>query len=227
MTILLLKLIGDISGRFLVARYQRGYRWSRLDVRHLLDDIWDRNGAPYSLQPVVVKRRDETGWELIDGQQRLTTLYLIFLFMQREGLQNTGPTYSIAYETRPGSESYLQTLNAASSNDNIDFFHLYAAYDCIRNWFENHGARRQYVANKFYGYLFESVRVIWYEAPSNLDSTTLFTRLNVGRIPLTDAELVKALLLSYNPGGVQKYNRSYEIAAQWDSIERDLGCVIK
>ena len=217
-----LKLIGDIAGRFFVARYQRGYRWGRLEVERLLTDIWESKGAAYSLQPVVVKRRTESEWELVDGQQRLTTLYLIFLFMQREHLQNAGPTYSITYETRPGSESYLQELDQARSDTNIDFFHLYAAYDCIREWFDAHGPRRQYVANKFYGYLFESVRVIWYEAPPILDSTTLFTRLNVGRIPLTDAELIKALLLSKGRGGNARTDRAHELAAQWDSIERDL-----
>ena len=217
-----LKLIGDIVGRFFVARYQRGYRWGRLEVERLLNDIWDSKGAPYSLQPVVVKAREEAEWELVDGQQRLTTLYLIFLFMQRERLQNAGPTYSITYETRPGSETYLQELDAARSESNIDFFHLYSAYDCIRAWFDAYGARRQYVANKFYGYLFESVRVIWYEVPHDLDSTTLFTRLNVGRIPLTDAELVKALLLLRSRGGPGRTDRAHELAAQWDSIERDL-----
>ena len=99
----------------------------------------------------MVKRGDEAEWELVDGQQRLTTLYLIFLFMQRERLQNAEPTYSITYETRPGIEAYLQELDAARSEINIDFFHLYSAYDCIRAWFDAHGARRQYVANKFYG----------------------------------------------------------------------------
>jgi hypothetical protein len=217
-----LKLIGDIAGRFFVARYQRGYRWGRPEVERLLNDIWDSKGLPYSLQPVVVKRRSDDEWELVDGQQRLTTLYLIFLFMQREHLQNSGPPYSITYETRPDSESYLQELDAGRSDTNIDFFHLYAAYDCIRGWFDTQGPRRQHVANKFYGYLFESVRVIWYEAPGDLDSTTLFTRLNVGRIPLTDAELIKALLLSRSRGEAGRADRAHEVAAQWDSIERDL-----
>ena len=59
--------------------------------------------------------------------------------------------------------------------------------------------------------------MIWYEAPETpeFDSRILFTRLNVGRIALTDAELVKALLLS-------RIERKHETAAQWDSIERDL-----
>lgn len=217
-----LKLVGDISGQFYVPRYQRGYRWGTAEVERLLSDIWESKGEPYSLQPVVVKRRSENEWELVDGQQRLTTLYLIVLYMQREGLQNVGPTYSMAYETRSGSQSYLQELDPDRSHSNIDYFHIFGAYECICTWFRNHGHRRQHVANKFYGYLFESVRVIWYEAPHELDSTTLFTRLNVGRIPLTDAELVKALLLSRSRGGPGETDRAHEIAAQWDGIERDL-----
>ncbi len=220
--LLKLKLVGDIAGSFRVARYQRGYRWGRLEVERLLHDIWDNGDKDYSLQPVVVKRDGETAWELVDGQQRLTTLYLIFVFMQREHLQNAPPPYTITYDTRPGSETYLRELDAAQAESNIDFFHIYAAYDCIRGWFEKHGAKRQHVANKFYAYLFERVRVIWYEAPKELDSTTLFTRLNVGRIPLTDAELFKALLLSRSRGGPGTTNRTHELAAQWDSIERDL-----
>ncbi|WP_236078478.1 DUF262 domain-containing protein [Paraburkholderia domus] len=217
-----LRLVGDIAGSFRVARYQRGYRWGQLEVERLLNDIWENKDAPYCLQPVVVKRDGETAWELVDGQQRLTTLFLIFVFMEREGLQKAGPPYSIAYDTRPGSEYYLKELDADRADSGIDYFHLHRAYECIRAWFDTHGVRRQYVANKFYGYLFENVRVIWYEAPKGMDSTTLFTRLNVGRIPLTDAELFKALLLSRSRGDAGTTDKSHEIAAQWDSIERDL-----
>ncbi len=220
--VLELKLVGEISGTFRVARYQRGYRWGSHEVQQLLDDIWQSKGTPYNLQPVVVKREGENGWELVDGQQRLTTLYLIFRYMERERLKRMGPPYSITYETREESETYLQEPLPERAGENIDFFHLHAAYQCIRAWFEREGARLQYVADKFYGYLYESVRVIWYEAPAALDSTTLFTRLNVGRIPLTDAELFRALLLSRNQRGEGRTDRSLEIAAQWDLIEREL-----
>jgi hypothetical protein len=217
-----LKLVGKIAGRFFVARYQRGFRWGENEVTRLLDDIWGNEEKPYSLQPVVVKRRGDDEWELVDGQQRMTTLYLIFLYMQRSGLKNMGPPFSITYETRPGSEEYLSELDAGRSATNIDFFHLHAAFECIRSWFEQKGDERQVVADEFYRYLFRFVRVIWYEAPHDLDSATLFTRLNVGRIPLTNAELVKALLLSLSRGGLGRADRPHEVAAQWDSIERDL-----
>jgi hypothetical protein len=220
-----LKHVGDIAGSFRVARYQRGYRWGRPEVERLLNDIWENGDKDYSLQPVVVKQDGENAWELVDGQQRLTTLYLIFVFMQRAGLKNVGPPYTITYDTRPGSETYLQELDAALAESNIDFFHIYAAYDCVRAWFERQGPtalKRQLVADNLFRYLCERVRVIWYEAPKGLDSTTLFTRLNVGKIPLTDAELFKALLLSRSHGGAGTTDRTHEIAAQWDGIERDL-----
>src|SRR3954454_22871412 len=131
-----LKRIGDIAGSFRVARYQRGYRWTPLEVQQLLNDIWASQGEPYSLQPIVVKREGENAWELVDGQQRLTTLFLIFAFMQREKLQNSGAPYSITYDTRPGSENYLLELDAQRVDTNIDFFHIHRAYECIRAWFD-------------------------------------------------------------------------------------------
>lgn len=215
------KLVGDISDRFYVARYQRGYRWGNFEVGRLLDDIWESRDKPYYLQPVVVKRHGDE-WELVDGQQRLTTLFLIFQYMKKEGLQSSEAGYSLRYETREDSAAYLKDPDHNLSQTNIDFFHIHQAYRCISKWFEAHAGRRQYVANKFYDALFEHVRVIWYEAPDDQDATTLFTRLNVGRIPLTDAELVKAMLLSRSSGGSGVTNRAMEIAAQWDGIERDL-----
>jgi Protein of unknown function DUF262 len=212
------RLVGDISEMFYVPAYQRGYRWGAVEVRKLLDDIWVSRDKPYYLQPVVVKQHGDE-WELVDGQQRLTTLFLIFQYMKREGLQSLPAGYSLRYETRPGSAAYLEQLDSSLSQENIDFFHIHEAYRCISEWFDAHGPRRQHAANKFYGALFEQVRVIWYEAAGDLDAVTLFTRLNVGRIPLTDAELVKALLLSRSRSDAGLTDRALEQlnrAEQWE-----------
>lgn len=214
-------LIGDLRDEFYVPAYQRGYRWGETEVSKLLDDIWASRDKPYYLQPVVVKKHGNE-WELVDGQQRLTTLFLIFSYMEREGLQSSGAGYTLRYETRPNSADYLKKPDPELYVENIDFFHISEAYRCIARWFEATEHRRQYVANAFYGALFEYVHVIWYEAPEEVDATTLFTRLNIGRIPLTDAELVKASLLSGCRGSAGETDRALEIAAQWDAIERDL-----
>ncbi len=214
--------VGDIAGDFFVPAYQRGYRWGEHEVRHLLDDIRESDGATYYLQPIVVKARDDGSWELVDGQQRLTTLYLLFRYLKVTHLPTATTNYSIHYATREGSSTYLDQLSEADASSNIDFFHMFGAYRCIEAWFENHGHRITREATRMYDFLFGPVKVLWYEAPQEVDSTELFTRLNVGRIPLTDAELVKALLLSQSHAHPGQADRSPEIAAHWDAIERDL-----
>ncbi|MCY0854020.1 DUF262 domain-containing protein [Cupriavidus sp. D39] len=218
------KLVGEIEGNFLVAHYQRGYRWMEPEVVRLLSDLADNVGKPYCLQPVVVQARGDGEWELVDGQQRLTTLYLLFRYLRDSELKpRIEPAYRITYETREKSADYLESLDAERSAENIDFHHLHRAYHCIRGWFEQFPLnRRQMVADDIFGSLMRYVRIIWYVAPHDLDPTALFTRLNVGRIPLDDAELFKALLLSAlsTTGGTA--DRPTEVAAQWDAIERDL-----
>lgn len=210
------ELVGNIVGEFVVPSYQRGYRWGRDEVTRLLNDIQESAGNKYFLQPVVVKRRDDEKWELVDGQQRLTTLSLILRYI-RQHLPTASLKYSLEYETRASSAQYLQHPTLEDSQTNIDFFHIFGAFECIRDWFEGQGNPTLEAIN-FYKYLSESVYVIWYEAPPEVESTTLFTRLNIGRIPLTDAELVKALVLARSRAA----KRDREIAAQWDGIERDL-----
>ena len=217
--------VSEIKGHFWVPAYQRGYRWGEEEVTSLLDDILDSRltdpTKPYYLQPVVVKKREDGSFELVDGQQRLTTLFLIYRYMLNTGYKKAGARYSMEYETRPGSAEYLQNPDPTRRNENIDYFHISRAYDYIGDWFEKQGDP-QGAADDFYGALRQNVRVIWYEAPGQVDGNTLFRNLNVGRIPLTDAELVKALLLSRSPQDLSHGDRTHEIAAQWDVIERDL-----
>src|SRR4051794_32768436 len=207
--------VGDLEGIFFVPDYQRGYRWGEDDVRRLLDDIKDADSADYYLQPVVVKPRESGIWELVDGQQRLTTLSLV-LRIVKNFLPELELRYTLRYQTRPGSEAYLDDPQAAASSKNIDYFHMYRAFAVVQAWFAEQDNATA-AAIDLYKALTSTVYVIWYEAPHEpeFDSRAMFTRLNVGRIPLTDAELVKASLLS-------RIKRQHETAAQWDSIERDL-----
>lgn len=222
-TTLELRSVGDLSGTFFVPAYQRGYRWGQDEVSKLLNDIWDNKAPVYCLQPVVVKAREADVWELVDGQQRLTTLYLVFRYMKIAGLKNPDPPYSLEYQTRRASADYLRDpSDTEAAKSNIDFFHMQQAYSYIVRWFDQPfltPTQKQFRADEFYGLLCKRVKVIWYEAPSEVESTAMFARLNVGRIPLTDAELLKAVLLG---GDSVDGVRREEVAAQWDTIEHTL-----
>ena len=75
------KTIAELKDhRFYVPSYQRGYRWTEHEVTALLDDIYEfstEGGKRYCLQPLIVKHRDDGSFEVVDGQQRLTTVYIL------------------------------------------------------------------------------------------------------------------------------------------------------
>lgn len=210
------KLVGDIEGTFFVPSYQRGYRWGKDEVLRLLDDIFSNGKKNYCLQPIVVRRSGDA-YELIDGQQRLTTLYLTYRYLMDINPFFGEPRFDLEYQTRESSGEFLRTVDLARREENIDFWFIANAYESIKEWFERDLQMR---AMHVYEYLKEDVKVIWYEVDGSVDAISLFTRLNIGKIPLTSAELVKAMFLS-GEGGMSR-ERQEEISLQWDNMEKDL-----
>ncbi|MBP3664048.1 MAG: DUF262 domain-containing protein, partial [Tyzzerella sp.] len=209
-----------ITGQFYVPSYQRGYRWGKDEVTRLLDDIYSNGNKNYCLQPVVIKKDGER-YELIDGQQRLTTLFILLQYIKKEFKPRINLKYSLTYETRSNSATFLQNIDLAQANSNIDYFHIAQAYQTIDEWFRKQ-SDDVVVADDVYGYLVKHVKIIWYEVGENEDAIGLFTRLNIGKIPLTSAELVKAMFLSRDNSEHMDREKQEEISLQWDNIEKEL-----
>lgn len=212
------KLVAEISGDFYVPSYQRGYRWGEVEVIRLLDDVYQNGKKNYCLQPVVVRKKGGI-YELIDGQQRLTTLYLIYKYMKNVNPFFNEPAFNLSYQTREQSSDFLRTLDMSKQNDNIDFWFIANAYKTIQNWFEQD---MQIRVMHIFEYFKEDVKIIWYEVGESEDAISLFTRLNIGKIPLTSAELVKAMFLSRDNTENMSREKQEEISLQWDVIEREL-----
>lgn len=230
-----LKSVNDLCGmKFFIPSYQRGYRWNRTQVLDLLNDINEfdekRNGF-YCLQPLVVKRRNEDilneirnaqtvdevetllkgSWEVIDGQQRLTTLYIILLSL------NVDDFYKLEYETRKDSASYISRIEKSKSNDNIDYYHISQAKDVVEEWLETHPEINNNKA--IYAWkILEKTQFIWYESCEE-DPIQVFTRLNIGKISLTNAELIKALLLKRGNFDGDSVLMQKNIAIEWARME--------
>ena len=228
------KLVGQIKGQFFIPDYQRGYRWGKEEVLRLLDDIYINGTNNYCLQPIVIKRLSEAAvqqkgltageWsEVVDGQQRLTTIYLIYWYMYTisNGFLCEEPNYSLCYETRKDSAAFLKAIDLSKKDQNVDYWFICGAYETIQGWFEQKENARTAMIN-IYKYLNENVSVIWYEVGQDEDAISLFTRLNIGKIPLTSAELVKALFLKRDSADQMIVEKQEEISLQWDNIEREL-----
>lgn len=233
-----LKTVEELSRMtFLIPAYQRGYRWTEQQVTDLLNDIYefnDRDNGFFCLQPLVVVQRAEDTlrrikeeaqslkdvetllrgkWEVIDGQQRLTTIHIILTCLGVDGL------YTIEYETRKGSSKFLNDIEDSQANDNIDYFHFVKAKQVIEKWIENKRQIDQRFEKSAFGKkLRETIKFIWYEA-INENPIKVFTRLNIGKISLTNAELIKALFLNQSNFHGSTSLRQQQIAMEWDNIE--------
>lgn len=234
-----LKSINDLHGmKFFIPSYQRGYRWTEQQVKDLLNDILEfsqkkkQESEYYCLQPLVVKRKDKDvlssikaatsieevetllkgSWEVIDGQQRLTTLFIILSMLEETSV------YALEYETRIGSKEFLEKIDENKKDENIDYYHICQSKQTVASWFDNDKIDKE----GFKETLLNKVKFIWYESVDE-DPIKVFTRLNIGKISLTNAELIKALFLNRSNFGEKDSEhlklRQQEIASEWDNIE--------
>lgn len=221
---------------YLIPYYQRGYRWDEINVKALLEDIdnfINLDEGKYCLQPiVVVPRIDDEGkniWEVVDGQQRLITMFIIFKCINKR-------KYKIIFEKRELSTSFLENLSEDTySDDNPDFHFMSQAHRLIKEFFDNKMRHDVGYEDDFYARLTKKVEVIWYQIEElrRLENETdtkkiedkkidIFNRLNIGKIPLTDAELIRALLLSKIKTELsdrEAIMRQAEISNEWHEIE--------
>ena len=165
-------------------------------------------------------------WEVVDGQQRLTTIRLILEVLEYPRF------YELEYETREDSAKFFlsgirKILSEIESQffdskpeDNIDYYHIKQAVKLICKWREGKDTTR------FLNFLLNQVKFIWYEIHEENNPKEVFTRLNIGKISLTNAELIKALLLNKSNFESNDYGKvrlhQQEIAMEWDVIEYSL-----
>ena len=201
--------------QFFIPNYQRGYRWTKQQVVDLLEDLYEFDQEPtekqrfYCMQPLVVKQKregEQTWYEVVDGQQRLTTFYLLLMALEEGSPKDL---FEITYQRMPMLlESFFQD-DCKNDTSTIDRYYLSNAYQTIQSWLEEHPERKSRLRDLLlYAYdpprdeddeetkdYAHNVRFIWYETQEP-DPIKVFTRLNIGKISLTNAELIKALLLN-------------------------------
>lgn len=227
---------------YYIPDYQRGYRWQPKQAIELLDDIWlftinnyqSDHMQFYCIQPLVVDKDDENNrYDIVDGQQRLTTIYIILKCLGYD------IKFGLEYQTRTNSKEYLEGItrrkNASvtdeqteakikESRKNLDFYCMYQVSEAVNDWIDDHETNASF--QDFKCAFLNNVQFIKYMIDKK-DALDVFTRLNVGKIPLTSSELIKALLLNRSNFGEQPdlahlKTEQGKIALKWDSIEYSL-----
>ena len=215
-----------LNKKYYIPEYQRGYRWEDKQVLNLLDDLdtffsGDTKGQFYCLQPIVVKEVtiDNEKWlEVIDGQQRLTTILILMkvfdqLNAPKFGLPKTH-SYTIRYATRPSIQNIFDTISITSEPSTnkavidesknqwpgmIDSLYIYNAAKTILNWFMDEQPRIFRYGQYFYNTVNsgdKSVQVVWYETNEDKDPHDIFNRMNSLKVGLSCSELIRSTFLS-------------------------------
>lgn len=215
---------------FFIPEYQRGYRWESTQVNQLLDDMLayfksDSKEAFYCLQPIVVKPCDKTvkadnklgeeNWyEVIDGQQRLTTILILCALYDSMEMISGEHSFNIHYSTRSNMDSIYSTLDVKYNSvtklrelvlngpkwENLDSVYIYNAAQTALEWFNQDKSRKNIFGSYFFNAKCEEkkIQVVWYEDCGDKDARDLFNEINDLTIKLSCSELIRSLFLSSN-----------------------------
>lgn len=187
-----------------IPSYQRGYRWTEKEVLRLIEDVFhyddNKDGSFYCLQPLVVRHiecKGEHEWKVIDGQQRLTTIYLIL-----KSIGYDGECYSLEYEREKILDRiYKEELDCEAS---CEIWHLTMARKAIEKWINQNTNKENRNKKVLLTNILDHCCFIlyvmkeeehWSKKVIDKMEHNLFNNLNSGKISLTESELIKALLL--------------------------------
>jgi hypothetical protein len=237
-----------------IPAYQRGYKWASTDngaVAILLTDLWNSfqkasstNRKEFYLQYITVKPISIEGkkcLEVIDGQQRLTTLSIILstlsAILDCENIAANKLEYAIRTnflkEHIYNKDSFLKLtshtwdklIEVDDSFNKQDIYYLHAAAVKCHDTFKTEKFKKE--LSNLYNYIRENVILIVNSVEPHISSETIFKNLNSNKVPLTESELIKGLFITkvgrQQTGDSKKHFQEIteirtRIGRQWDEI---------
>ena len=180
---------------YIIPIYQRNYAWGDNEISSLLQDIknacektkeQDKN---YYIGSLIVYRRENGGFEVIDGQQRLTTLTLIMHHLGKLSFRN------VSFEHRDESEQALSNLNSEKLPSNFS-----QALKIIKKVIDEWGNNKDEIVK----FLLDKVEIIRTEVPEGTDLNHYFEIMNTRGEQLEKHEVLKARLMKKLSGDIEK-----------------------
>lgn len=202
-----------LSVKYIVSKYkkfnvpslQRTYRWGEKEITLLLNDLYefyntneDSTNDFYPLQPLILKKsnKNDDTWNVLDGQQRLTTIKLIASYLEMD----KDYCLDISYDTREKTKDFLDNISNKKEEDvgtSMELYYIFHAYEVIKAWFQKEKDTEKINAIRNVLFEKERTRFVAQEMNSDDDEAKTFQNINQGRIPLSCSELIKALFLGH------------------------------
>ena len=173
------------TGKYVVPVYQREFAWGEKEIAQLIEDVNDFEGKEYCLGTLVVDVRDDGAYEVIDGQQRLTALFLLLAAL---GIDVKGE--GLAYECRDSSNDALRDIADGKDGEGG----LFAAFRTVRDILSRMNVDVERLKKRLKKKLKWTV-IFRVQVPAKTDRNRYFEVMNTRGEQLEPADLVKADLM--------------------------------
>lgn len=208
--------------RFLIPIYQRNYAWVETQIVQLIEDIdsavtLDTDIGEYFLGNLILNKRDtlsDEGYlytnEVIDGQQRLTTLYILCSYL---GI--TFDKEALRFEARVQSNQTLDLINEANVNNDGSILseEILKGYEIIKNYFLVHKIDKEDFKTKL-----TKVKLVVIYVPKDIDLNHYFEIMNTRGEQLELHEIAKARILEQIKSSDDQTSDDQTLAATiWDA----------
>lgn len=175
---------------YVVPIYQRNYAWKENEIEQLIEDIYSSiriDYEEYFLGNLIVNQVDNNKYEVIDGQQRLTTLFLLVNYLNKHV-----EIHSLQFEAREKSNRTLESIvNNDKLRDDLTSGEIVEGYEIIKRYFEKNDINIEEFSNKLNNVLLVRVQV-----PQNIDLNHYFEIMNTRGEQLELHEIAKAKFLA-------------------------------
>lgn len=230
---------------FNIPIYQRLYVWGKEQIYTLLDDIvaaWLENKNEFYLGGTLVIERAFNKlegiryYDLIDGQQRFTTLWLISVVLKEHLVAYTqvdtkqGKRQHISFSIRPQVTKFFEKICEDLLASLPEAMQLEDALQEIRAYFDNYSDKRETLDKQALSeFILTKVQLILTTVPKHTDLNKLFEVINNRGVQLQHHEILKAKLLEHlNPQEREAYALLWDACANMDGyVERHLKATTK
>lgn len=193
------------NGDYVIPIYQRNYAWRKKEIEQLLtdiDDLDESNSGKYYLGSLVVNQVQPRVYEVIDGQQRLTTLFLLLRYLDHPSVERN----PLKFEAREKSNITISDIKTVMDSKNPSLYseELVEGYEIIKKYFQSKNTGDNYI--KRFRDKITTVTIVRTQVPQNIDLNHYFEIMNTRGEQLELHEIVKAKIL----GAIKSENRFSE-----------------
>ncbi|MBM7572926.1 DUF262 domain-containing protein [Aquibacillus albus] len=175
---------------YVIPIYQRNYAWGEVQIEQLIEDIDSSINDPnknYFLGNLIVNQTDNNVYEVIDGQQRLTTLFLLANYLGMKIAKD-----ALRFEAREKSNRTLKMINDNNAEllEELVSGEILEGYQIIENYFKTNDIVENELISKL-----EKVFLIRTQVPQDIDLNHYFEIMNTRGEQLELHEIAKAKFL--------------------------------